>query len=378
MKRYPFLYLLFLGFLLAACGNEKNSETLEITEEDSNQVVLSKAQFETNGFTLDTLRERPFPEWIEVSGMIDVPPQNKAVITATVGGFVKRTPLLIGDVVKQGQPLLTLENPEYVKMQQEYLEVYRRLDFLKSEYDRQKTLYDEKITSQKNYLKAQSDYETALATYNGLKKQLQMLNISTSRVEQQQFTSEVTLYAHISGSVTKMNVSKGSFVSPATEIMQIVDNEHIHLELTVFEKDILKVKKGQEILFSIPEASDEAYRAEVHLVGTSIEESNRSIRVHGHLVDEENHGFLTGMFVEAKIVATSSMEPSLQEYSVVLVEDEAVALRLVHQTETEYVFEKVYPKLKMTKDGYAALGLKLGAETMLFLGKGAFNLLAEE
>ncbi|MEZ4874160.1 MAG: efflux RND transporter periplasmic adaptor subunit [Flavobacteriaceae bacterium] len=364
--------------LVVACGNNpSNTNALEDTA-PATGITLTKEQFAVNGFTLDTLTERPFPQIVEASGMIDVPPQNKAVITALLGGFVKKAFLLVGDEVKKGQPLVTLENPEFVKLQQAYLDNFQQLDFLKAEYERQKTLYDEQITSQKNYLKAQSDYERAFGNYQGLKKQLQLLNISTSQVERQILTSEVTLYAPINGSITKMAVFMGSYVSPASEIMEIVDNDHIHLELTVFEKDILSIKKGQKILFKIPEASNETFTATVHLVGTSIDDIQRTIKVHGHLDDEENHGLLMGMFVEAKIIAASTVKPSLREESVIEVEGVPTALVLKEATAEGYHFEKMSLTVEGTEGGYTATGLPVGDSPKVFLGKGAFNMLAEE
>ena len=183
-------------------------------------------------------------------------------------------------------------------MQQEYLEIKEQLTYLKSEYERQQILIKENISSQKSFLKAESDYKKAEATYNGLRKQLDLLKISPSDVEKGIISTTSTLNAPISGSITQVNVSLGMYVSPATPIIEIVDNDHIHLELSVFEKDIMKIHKGQEISFKIPEASSEEYKAEVYLISTSIEE-NRTIRVHGHLKDRTSHNFLTGMFVNA-------------------------------------------------------------------------------
>lgn len=59
---------------------------------------------------LVTPQEMDFPKTIPANGMIDVPPQNKAVITAIMGGYVKGIPFLVGDVVKEGQSLLYIEN----------------------------------------------------------------------------------------------------------------------------------------------------------------------------------------------------------------------------------------------------------------------------
>src|SRR5690606_23279761 len=105
-------------------------------------------------------------------------PGNRAVINAFMGGYIKNTPLLVGDVVRKGQPLVTIENPEFIALQQDYLDAAEQLKYLKSDYDRQKTMLDEKITSEKKFLQAESDYRRNLARYNGLKRSLQMLNIN--------------------------------------------------------------------------------------------------------------------------------------------------------------------------------------------------------
>src|SRR5690606_24536773 len=114
-------------------------------------------------------------------------------------------------------------------------------------------------------------------------------------------TSTINLYAPINGYVTKVNVSNGVYVTPSDIIMEIIDNDHIHLELSVFEKDILNIKEGQKIHFKIPEASNNIFEAEVYLVGTSIDAKTRVVKVHGHIKDEDNYNFIVGMFIEADI-----------------------------------------------------------------------------
>jgi len=268
-----------------------------------------------------------------------------------------------------------LENQEFVQMQQDYLEIFNQLDFLKAEFERNQTLFEEKIASQKNFLQAKSNYETAKARYKGLREQLQMLNISPNRVEQGNITSQAVIYAPISGSVTKMNVAKGSYVSPATEIMEIVDNDHVHLELSVFEKDILKVKKGQRIQFKIPEASEDTFEAEVHLVGTSIDNTNRSIKVHGHLAHEEEANFLPGMFVDAKIMTDTIKTLSLPEEAVIESEGTYYVLKLVDKENGGYTFEQIPVKQGNTYDGYTEIIATDLNETDQFLTKGVFDLI---
>ena len=308
--------------------------------------------------------------------MIDVPPQNKASVSTFMGGYITKTPLLIGDKVKKGQLLVTLENPEYVEIQQQYLEVAEQLNFLKSEFTRQKTLYDENITSQKNYLKAESNYKSSLALYNGLKKKLSMLNINPASVELGQITSKINLYAPIEGFITKVNVSNGTYVSPADVILEIVDTDHIHLELMVFEKDILSIKKDQKIIFKIPEASDKTFEAEVHLVGTTIDETNRTVKVHAHINNEKQANFIVGMFVEAEIITSSLNNLALPTDAVVKIEGNYFALVLNNKTEN-YTFDKVKLDIGKQNEDFMEVINHDDLSKKQVLTKGSFMLLSE-
>ena len=350
------LYIIIFALLFIACADEKTNETdVTTTEVDHDHITITKAQFESENMAFGTVSKFDFNQSIKVNGMIDVPPQNKSTISPFIGGYITQTPLLVGSEVKKGQLLVTLQNPEYVEIQQNYLEVAEQLSYLKSEFERQKTLYDEQITSQKNYLKAESDYKSNLARFNGLRKKLQMLNISPARVEGGTISSSVNLYAPIDGFVTKVNVSNGSYVSSSDIILEIVDTHHIHLELSVFEKDIMNIKKGQKILFKIPEASEETFEADVHLIGTTIDAASRRVQVHGHVNNEEGQ-FIVGMFVEAEIITESSKQMGLPQEAIVDLEDGTYALALENDENDVFHLEKVKLEVgKQTEDAVEIL-----------------------
>ncbi len=370
MKRKTYYFLVVL--LLLACGEKKNGESDTNTTGHSH-IRVTAVQFEQHQMALGQVQEKAFPEIISVNGMIDVPPENRAMVSAVLGGYIKRIPLLVGDPVKKGQLLAILENQEFVKLQQEYLETKEQLVYLQSEYERQKVLFDEKISSQKNYLKTESEYKTTNAKFKGLEKQLGLLNISPSELAKGNITTTIPLYAPISGNVTAVFVSKGAYVSPASPVLEIVDNSHIHLELSVFERDIMNIKKGQSILFSVPEASNLGYQAEVYLVGTTIDK-NRTVKVHGHLKDEE-HQFLAGMFVEANIIKDFKTGTALPIEAVVEVPAGNITLRLVSQEEGTYLFEKVKLEKGLVHEGYIQIFTTENLDTMdQFLLKGAFDL----
>jgi len=376
------IYIAIFVLILTGCSNTEKQpvEVKKDTEShERKNIFVTKAQFKNNEMSLDKLTEQSFPQLVKTTGTIDVPPQNKEVISTFYGGYIKNSLLLIGDKVKKGQALVTIQNPEFIEMQQNYLELIEQLVFLKSEYDRQKTLFDEKITSQKNYLKAESEYKISLAKYNGLKKKLQMLNINLTNVEQGIISSEITLYSTIKGSITEINISKGVYVSPADAIMEIVNTEHIHIELAVFEKDVMSIKEGQKINFKVPEVSTTVYDAEVHLVGTSIDINNRTVKIHGHLHDEgEDKNFAIGMFVDAEIEISATKKMGILESAIVESDGEHIVFVLEKLENKGYTFKIIEVEIGKTHNSFTEIKSSKIKPTDQILTKGAYNLVETE
>jgi cobalt-zinc-cadmium efflux system membrane fusion protein len=376
--------LSLLGYLLIGCNGSdtKNdaAENMPPTVND-NLITVSKLQFENAGMILGGLTEQDFAETVQTSGMIDVPPQNRAVISAFAGGYIKNTPLLVGDKVKKGQILVTLENPEFITMQRQYLETAEQMKYLKSEYERQKTLVEENITSQKRFLRAESDYKVAKARYNSFKKNLMMLNINPTQVENGIITSQTSIYSPIDGNITQLDLRMGAFVSASDELMEIISIDHMHLELKVFEKDVMNLKKDQEILFRIPEASNKIYRAEVHLVGTSIDPKERIALVHGHIEEdnEQDTNFTVGMFVDAEIVINKLKKMALPEDAVIEKQNRMYVLKLEDEDAENYHFKQELITAISSYNGYQSIdsASKFQKEDR-FLVKGAFAMIQDE
>lgn len=332
------IFLLSLAFF--ACGKKEiNTDTTTENSAISNQIVINKQQFENEKMALGTFIEHEFISFVKANGMIDVPPENRAIVSTFVGGYVSKIPLLIGDYVKKGQFVASLTNTEFVEIQQNYLEISSQLSFLKNEFERQKTLYNEKISSQKNYLKAESEYKGSLAIYNGLRKKLEMMHINPSEVEKGNFTSTISIYAPIEGFISDVKVSNGAFVSSASELMEIVNTKQIHLELNVFEKDILNIKKEQKVKFKVPEASEKYFDARVHLIGNTIT-NDRTVNVHCD-IDEKNQNFMPGMFVEAKIIFENKNDIALPNSAIITEEHQSYILVVKERKNEEITFEKI-------------------------------------
>lgn len=341
--------------LATGCGSGEAKKSVLQESEFPGAIKITGEQFRMGGMALGPIEEVVLPKRIGCTGTIDVPPENRALVNTYQPGYIKETSFLVGDMVRKGQRVATLESPEYIRMQQEYMEITGKLTFLEAEYKRQQSMLEEQVTSQKNYLKAESDYKSAFATYTGLRQTLQMLHLDPKMLEQGELSPTIPVLAPISGRISRVFISKGTYISPEQPILEIIDNDHMHLELAVFEKDILKVEKGQAINFRIPEATDSVYEGEVYLVGNSLEASSRTVKVHGHFREEKPLGFAVGMFIEAEIEIGKATVMALPEAAVVHLADGDYVCKLRQQDNDSYLLSRVKVSAGETAAGYTVI-----------------------
>lgn len=370
------IFIAGLIAMLSCSGNKPKTDSTNNTTTD-NSITLTKEQFNLSLMDLDTFSTHNFPNSVTANGMIDVPPENKASISAYFGGYVKGINLLPGQPVKQGQVLFTLENPEYINIQKEYLQAKSQLSYFKADYERQKELARDRVTSQKNFLKAESDYKVTLADYQSLKKSLNLMNINTDRLDESNIRSAITVTAPISGFITSVNAVKGMFLNPADIAVSITNTDHLHLELNIFEKDIPLVNEGQPVKFRIQNDTRE-HLAHVHLIGKSVDVENRTISVHAHLNDETQQTLTPGMYVEAEIMTSSHPAAALPEEAVVNIDEKFFVLVKKGSSSGNIELEKREVKTGLSHQGYIEITnsneFTAGSE---FLVKGAFNLIVE-
>ncbi len=346
---------LLIAIILFSCGNKETAQAGESGIAKENLIEVPKSQFNSANMKLGMLSEQPVPTSISTRGYIDVPPGNKASISPYHGGFVKDIDILPGQKVKKGDLLFTLQNPEFIEMQQEYMEVKEQLEYLKIDYERQQTLAKENITSQKNLKKAESEYKVMLARHTGLTEQLKLINVSIKNLENGKIRNTMPVYSTLSGSITKVNPTKGAFVNASDVAVEITNVEHIHLELQVFEKDALMIEEGQVINFTVPESDGQRFTGAVYLVGKSVDGNDRTINVHGHIGEEDEDKFIPGMFVEAEIETDKSTGLCLPEEATVELDGEMYVLVKTGENEENIYFERIKVRTGKNAKGWVEI-----------------------
>lgn len=282
--------------------------------EEVNTVEFSSAQTTNAGIELGNIEQKQISGTIKVNGTLDVPPQQLVSISVPLGGFLKNTSLLEGTKVRKGQIIATIENLDFIQIQQDYLEAMSQLEQARADYDRQQLLAKENVNSQKTLQQSKTNFSTWQARASGLREKLKVINVNVGMVENGNLKSSINLYAPIDGYVTEVNGNIGKFISPSDVLFEIVDTEHLHAELIVFEKDVPKLKIGQKVRFTLANETKER-TATVYLIGRAIS-SDRTIQIHCH-IDKEDKDLLPGMYLSALVETGGTLVPALPNEAII-------------------------------------------------------------
>ena len=369
-------------YTVISCGNgakEKNESQVNEEEEGEvfNFVVLNQKQLEVMNIELGAVEEINLGNTLKVNGQLELPPQNKASVSALIGGRVKSVAVIEGDYVKKGQVIAQLENPEFIALQQKYLSLKSSLSFLENDYNRKKSLEADGITSKKALQKAEADYLEGKGNFNATKSTLQILNVNLKSIENGNLVSAISVVSPIKGFVQKISINIGKYVSPQQEMFDIVDNDFIHLGLNVFEKDIDQAKVGQKITFALTTRTDKIYEAEIFSIGKAFEMDTRSVKIHAEIIG--NHkGLLPGMFVEARILIDSKKVSALPDEAFVHEKGlDYVFVQIEHQDD-EFEFEKIQVNRGISDLGFSeVVFINEIPKDAILVKKGAYYLSSE-
>mgnify|MGYP002638692105 CR=1 FL=1 len=304
---------------LISCNSIKNDGPEEGEHEEKRPegvVILNKKQQEALNLKLGVFQMRNLTTVVKTNGQLEVPPASSADITAIIGGNVKEIKVFHGDKVKKGQLLAVLEHPGYITLQEDFSVVANNLEYLDKEYARQKELYENNVGSGKDYQKVKSEFNTAKARYEGLKSRLQLLNISPEKVKEGTISSTVGIISPLDGYVNEVNINVGMYVGEKDKLIEVTDNNAIHADFMVYEKDVHLLKKGQIVHFTVSNRPDEEYTATVFAIGREFEANSRAVHIHAK-IHEDVSGLIPGMYISGHLHADEKYTRALPNSAIV-------------------------------------------------------------
>ena len=377
MKKYS----IFLALILFSCAGNKKAEVASVSEEviPENIVEMRADQIKLADIQTGAFELRSMSGTLKVNGVVAVAPNSQATVSAPMGGYVKSTNLMPGKPVRKGQVLAVIENPEFIDLQQNYLEAKSKFEFAEADFKRQSDLYKNDATSQKAMQQVTSDYKILKAQLKGLEQKLRLIGIQASTLTADNITSSVAIVSPISGFLKAVNVSIGKSVSPTDVLFELVNSDQLFLELTLFEKDANKVAVGQHLHFLIND-EDEEHDATLYQTAKSIN-ADKNYKVYA-TVNGKCKNLLPGTYVNAIIEISGQKVTALPNDAVVNFEDKSyIFLFEKDKTEdgkafTEYRMVEV--QKGVSEGGFVEVQLPAGMEAkgLKVVVKGAYNLLS--
>lgn len=311
---------LFLSmlFIVNACKNTTEKQEIKQKPVDQNSVILTDAQFKNASIETVELTRKDIATVIKLNGKIDVPPQNLISVNAPLGGYLIKSKLLPGMLVKKGEVIATLQDQQYVQLQQDYLMAKSKLHFAELEFVRQKDLNQTKASSDKATQLAESEVSNLRITVKALSEKLKLININTSHLSANKISKSITIVSSITGFVSKVNINIGKYISPGEVMFELIDPSDIHLNLNVYDTNIAQLAIGQKVIAYSNAAPKKKYDCKIILINRDIN-SNGNTQVHCHFVRYDKY-LLPGMYMNAEIETSSGLANALPELGIVTFE----------------------------------------------------------
>jgi cobalt-zinc-cadmium efflux system membrane fusion protein len=272
------------------------------------RVELSPEQVTAAG--LEILKAGPagLADEVELQGEIRVAPNSEAVVLAPVSGVVVSAPASLGQSVKAGEVLATLESRELADFKRAYLEARERAWLAESTFQREAMLWKEKITAEQDYLiaksaKAEADINVASSRAALLAFGLTEGELKSLRLEQPGNLARLVVRAPRNGRVTARDLAPGQRISPDSALFTISDLDRLVAVLSASPAQLDGLQPGQAVTVSMVNG-DVTGNGRVQVVSPLLDESNRAASI---FVAMDNPAlWRPGQFVKAKVTRATA------------------------------------------------------------------------
>ena len=268
--------------------------------------VIELSKEEKEAIKIETVKAsfRPLRSQLHALGKVFAHPQKRAIVSYAFPARISGIHIRIGDWVKAGQELITLQSEEVGTGKSEFYKAQADYELAKVNFERGKSLFDRGVGAKKDFLSSEAGFKVAQAHLNAAEKKLHVLGFTEEQVkvitETHQISPAITLFAPISGKIIENKATLGAMVDQSTEILTIMDPNLLVIDADIYEKDIAKIRIGQQVEVSVPAYPQEKFIGKTSYISDILNEKTRTITVR---TEVKNHKFKLkpGMFADIDI-----------------------------------------------------------------------------
>ncbi len=355
---------------------EVRDEYTDKQEHEEGQIIeLSEEQINKIGIELATAGDGKLEVSVNLPGEIAINSDRMAHIVPRVSGVVQEVTKKLGDTVKIGEVMAVIRSRDLADAKAGYLAAIERYELAKTVFEREEGLWKEKISSEQDYLDAKKAFAEAKIQMRSARQKLHALGFTREYLEKLPLESENQLTrfeitSPFDGTIIDKHITLGEVVSDAADIFVVADLNTVWVDLHVYPKDLMKVKKGQKVIISAGQTMSDA-EGVISYVGPVVGAESRTALA--RVVLPNGTGvFRPGLFVTAKVAIDNV------EADVIVPKDAVQTLdgKKCVFIKDEHGFEPSFITLGQSNAGYVQVtsGLNPGQQ---YVTKGAFELKAK-
>ncbi|MGZ8240651.1 MAG: efflux RND transporter periplasmic adaptor subunit [Methylobacter sp.] len=282
-------------------------------------IQISKAHLENLGVKLG----KPVPvkqiPVLYAPAKVVIPPTQEFIVSASQAGLINKLNVAIGDRVKKGQILAQLKSPELLSLQRLYLKADSELQLGLLSYQRDKKLLEEGVIADRRWQETRSQYNAFLSEVNEHRQLLEIAGMSDSDIKHlnktHKLTSQLNVYAPISGVVIDRMAVAGTRIDILAPLYRIANLDELWLEINIPQERIGSIKVGDQVLIESTTAGIQALeqrneqqlaavKAEISLLGQSVNPENQTILARA-IIKGEQTAVKAGQRINTQIIHTS-------------------------------------------------------------------------
>ncbi len=290
MKR---IHLFLLGMLLAQLSQAE-------------ELALTATQAKTLGIVSAPLPAKQQGELAGLPAQVVIPGNQLFTISTPLAAMVEQTLVGVGDPVKKGQVLATLQSPALAEAQRGLLQASTQTQLAKENLARDEQLWKDGIISESRYRATKSQFREADAAFAEKKQMLRLAGMSDADIGRLQsdnmLSSQLTLVSPIDGVILEKSASAGQRLDAAIPLFKVAKLEPLALEIQAPLASTSGLKLGATV--TVP-----AYNAKGTLtaIGRSLSGGNQTILLRA-LIHDGAANLRPGQFVEATIGTSGGVQ----------------------------------------------------------------------
>lgn len=273
--------------------HQETSEISEVAGEHGEHITMNPDMMKQCGIQLSDIRNRTFTEQFRAPGIVGANLDTTYKINALAEGNVSAIKRDLGDSVRIGDILCTLNSPEYLSLKNSYLQAYQKHHLLMEKFNRARELYKVKGIDLKTFQERETGYKQNLADYYSLESELRSTGMTESEIkgikkawdnnDQDKIRGFLNpmypIRTPISGTVIHRALKPGQWIEKNQEIFEVSDTRHVWVYLNVFEKDIPLVSLGGNVRIESDHYPLEHFEGKIINIAQRLDPSVRTMKV---------------------------------------------------------------------------------------------------